>query len=100
MILVQGTASSLGRLHTDNHLTLLGAVDLPELRRSKMKWAIPIVAIVLSLVLTMVCIWAAVTMASMATRCFLLSSGMQLPMGLSKFGTSRQAFTGHRSSAA
>jgi di/tricarboxylate transporter len=44
MILVQGSADALSRLHRDNQLTLLGAVDLPEVRRRKMKYAIPIVA--------------------------------------------------------
>jgi di/tricarboxylate transporter len=44
MILVQGSAEALSRLHRDNQLTLLGAVDLPEVRRRKMKYAIPIVA--------------------------------------------------------
>lgn len=49
MILVQGSADALSRLHRDNQLTLLGAVDLPEIRRRKMKYAIPIVAVVVLL---------------------------------------------------
>jgi di/tricarboxylate transporter len=46
MLLVQGPAASLQRLHRDNQLTLLGAVELPEIRSRKMKYAVPIVAAV------------------------------------------------------
>ncbi|MBR9989667.1 MAG: SLC13 family permease, partial [Gemmatimonadetes bacterium] len=44
MLLVQGTAESLNRLHQESDLALLGAVDLPEIRARKMKIAVPIVA--------------------------------------------------------
>ncbi|HEX2166155.1 MAG TPA: SLC13 family permease [Longimicrobiales bacterium] len=43
MLLVQGTAESLNRLHQESDLALLGAVDLPEIRVRKMKIAVPIV---------------------------------------------------------
>ena len=44
MLLVQGTTESLNRLHQESDLALLGAVDLPEIRARKMKYAVPIVA--------------------------------------------------------
>lgn len=44
MLLVQGTTESLNRLHQESDLALLGAVDLPEIRKRKMKYAVPIVA--------------------------------------------------------
>jgi di/tricarboxylate transporter len=44
MLLVQGNAESLNRLHQESDLVLLGAVDLPSIRARKMKYAVPIVA--------------------------------------------------------
>jgi len=43
MLLVQGTAEALTRLHQESELALLGAVDLPPMRRERMKVAVPIV---------------------------------------------------------
>jgi di/tricarboxylate transporter len=44
MLLVQGTPDALNRLHAESDLVLLGAVDLPAVRHTKMKLAVPIVA--------------------------------------------------------
>lgn len=44
MLLVQGNAESLNRVHQESDLVLLGAVDLPSIRARKMKYAVPIVA--------------------------------------------------------
>lgn len=49
MLLVQGTPEALNQLHTESDLVLLGAVDLPKLRHTKMKIAVPIVAAVVIL---------------------------------------------------
>jgi len=49
MLLVQGTADALTRLHEESDLVLLGAVDLPIVRRTKMKLVVPIVLAVVLL---------------------------------------------------
>lgn len=49
MLLVQGTAGALERLHRESGLVLLGAVDLPTMRQTRMKIAVPIVVAVVLL---------------------------------------------------
>jgi di/tricarboxylate transporter len=49
MLLVQGTSEALTRLHQESDLVLLGAVDLPTMRRTKIKLVVPIVVLVVLL---------------------------------------------------
>lgn len=49
MLLVQGTADELNALHRGGDLALLGAVDLPARRRDKLRFAIPILVLVVLL---------------------------------------------------
>jgi di/tricarboxylate transporter len=73
MLLVQGTAGALRRLHLENELVLLGSVDLPAVRHGKVRIAIPIIAGVVLLpalgVTTIVVSALAGVVAMFLTRC-------------------------------
>jgi di/tricarboxylate transporter len=73
MLLVRGTSDELARLHQDSGLVLLGAVDVPRIRRHRMRLSVAIVTGVVllpALGLTTILVSALMgVVAMLVTRC-------------------------------
>jgi di/tricarboxylate transporter len=112
MLLVRGTSAALNRLHAESGLVLLGAVNLPRVRRNRMRLGVAIVASVVllpALGLTTILVSALMgVVAMLATRCIrpdeayqdidwmvIVLIGAILPLGEAMHQTGAAAWLAH-----